>query len=89
MYYLYILRSQKNNKYYVGCTDNIERRLKEHNKGLSTYTKNQRPWELKYKEEYSSLSEARRRERQIKNWKKRAAIERLFIMAPSSSGLGR
>lgn len=78
MYYIYILRSSKNNKYYVGCTNNVTRRVKEHNKGLSKYTKIDKPWVLTHKEEYKTLGEARKREKQIKAWKKREAIERLF-----------
>ncbi len=78
MYYVYILRSKLTNKFYVGCTDNINRRLKEHNSGLSKYTKSNRPWIIEYFEEYSTLSEARMRERKIKSWKKRVAIEKLI-----------
>ncbi|PIS15675.1 GIY-YIG nuclease superfamily protein [Candidatus Roizmanbacteria bacterium CG09_land_8_20_14_0_10_41_9] len=79
MYYVYILESLRNGKYYVGCTDNIQRRLKEHNSGKNKYTKTGLPWELIYKECYNNLSIARKRERQIKGWKKRKAIEALLL----------
>lgn len=78
MYVVYVLKSEKNNRYYIGCTNNIERRIAEHNNGLSRYTKNKGPWVGVYKEEYSSLLEARKREKQIKSWKKRSAIEKLI-----------
>lgn len=78
MYHIYIIESLTSKKYYIGCTDNIERRLTEHNKGLSKYTKNKGPWVLKYTEEYSLLVDARNREKQIKSWKKRKSIEKLF-----------
>lgn len=78
MFFVYILQSVTG-KYYVGCTNDTERRIKEHNMGLSRYTRKNRPWILKYSEKYLSLSEARRREKQIKNWKKRKAIEALII----------
>lgn len=81
MYFIYVLKSLIDNSYYVGCTDNVDRRLLEHNKGLSKYTKNKKPWNLVYREEYNSLSEARRREKQIKGWKKREAIEKLINAA--------
>ncbi|MBI2196393.1 GIY-YIG nuclease family protein [Candidatus Daviesbacteria bacterium] len=68
----------ENNRYYVGCTGNVARRLDEHNKRLSKYTRSKGPWELVYKEEFSNLRLARKREKQIKGWKKRAAIERLI-----------
>lgn len=78
MYFIYIIRSSRDNKYYVGSTNNVVRRVEEHNKGLSKYTKNNKPWVLMYEEGYKTLSEARKREKQIKSWKKREAIERLF-----------
>lgn len=63
----------------MGCSNNVTRRVEEHNKGLSKYTKIDKPWILTYVEEYKTLGEARKREKQIKSWKKREAIERLFI----------
>ncbi len=78
MFNVYIIQSDISGKYYIGCTDNLERRLHEHNKGLSKYTKNQRPWVLRYSEEYDNLSIARAREKQIKSWKSRTAIEKLI-----------
>ncbi len=78
MFFVYILKSTKNDAYYIGCTNNTERRLVEHNKGISKYTKNARPWTLVYKESYKDLRTARKREREIKNWKKRARIEKLI-----------
>ena len=82
MYYVYILESKTTNKYYIGCSNNIDRRIKEHNNGLSKYTKNKGPWIIQYKEIYTTLSEARKREKQIKAWKKRSAIEKLINNAP-------
>ncbi len=81
MFFVYILKSIKSGTYYIGCTNDIERRLKEHNSGISIYTKTDKPWKLCYNEAFNSLSEARKRENQIKSWKKRKAIEKL-IQAP-------
>ena len=67
MYYLYILKSLKDGNLYVGTTDNIERRLKEHNSGKSRSTRLRRPLRLTYKELYETLSEARKREWYFKN----------------------
>ena len=78
MYYEYILKSVKTNKYYVGSTNNVERRLREHNGGRSKYTKNEVPWNLVFTDEFTTLKEARKREIQIKSWKKRSAIEKLI-----------
>ncbi|MEI7424529.1 MAG: GIY-YIG nuclease family protein [Candidatus Staskawiczbacteria bacterium] len=78
MFYTYILKSLNNNSYYVGSCEDISVRFNLHNKGLVKSTKRYIPWKLMYKEEYKTLSEARKRESQIKSWKKRVAIERLF-----------
>lgn len=82
MFITYIIKSISSGKYYIGCTDNLDRRLNEHNKGFSKYTRNKGPWMLKYSEEYDTLPKARKREKQIKSWKKRKSIERLFEQGP-------
>jgi len=55
---------------YVGCTNNIEKRLGEHNssKTGAHYTKIRRPVILKYQEIFNTLKEARGREAEIKRW---------------------
>lgn len=78
MYYTYILRSDKNGKYYIGCTGDLDRRITEHNNGLSKFTKGKGPWIICYSEQFNNLIDARKREKQIKSWKKRAAIEKLI-----------
>lgn len=78
MFYLYILHSIKNGRYYVGSCQDLEQRFKQHNSGLVKSTKGYLPWELVYNEQYKTLSEARKRENQVKSWKKRLAIERLI-----------
>lgn len=78
MYFVYIIQSIMCGKFYVGCTDNIQRRVGEHNKGLSKYTKTDKPWKLVYSEEFTDLSLARKREYKIKSWHKRSAIESLI-----------
>ena len=76
MYYVYVLKSFKNKHFYIGCTDNLERRLKYHNLGLVFWTKRYKPWELIYKETYNSKDKAFRREKYFKshagrNWLKK------------------
>jgi len=82
MYYLYILQSESSGRYYIGQTDNLERRLSEHNSSSCTSTKTTKrfsgPWDLIYSEEYKTRSEAMARERAIKSWKSREAIKRLI-----------
>jgi len=78
MFYVYILKSKINGAYYIGSCENIEKRLFQHNDGLVLSTKRYLPWGLVYKEAYDTLSKARRREKQIKSWKRRKAIEHLI-----------
>jgi putative endonuclease len=66
MYFVYILQSDRDKKRYIGCTENLERRLEEHNSGSVKSTKNRRPLKLIYFEEYESKSVASKREREIK-----------------------
>ena len=66
MMYVYVLRSEKDGRFYVGMTDNLERRLKEHNSGKTKSTKGYRPWNLFFYEEYPSRTEARQREKYLK-----------------------
>jgi len=70
-YFIYILECA-DGSFYVGCTNNLERRLKQHNnsKWGSHYTKIRRPVILKYMEEFKVLIEARRRETEIKGWRR-------------------
>jgi putative endonuclease len=78
MFYVYILKSEKNNSYYIGYCSNIDRRLNQHNKGFVKSTKKYAPWKLVYIEEYKDRIEAMKREKQIKSWKKRCLIEKLI-----------
>jgi putative endonuclease len=75
---LYILQSQKNEKYYIGITKDIETRLNQHNRGVGKSTRSHRPWRLVYTEEYNTWSEAAKREKQIKSQKSRSYIESLI-----------
>lgn len=52
IYYVYILKSTKNNKFYIGQTGNIYKRFLRHNKGKVKSTKSGAPWKLVYSEEY-------------------------------------
>jgi len=66
MYYVYVLKSLINGRLYTGSTNDLDRRLKEHNSGMSKYTKNTAPFELVYKETYNTRIEAYRREMYLK-----------------------
>jgi putative endonuclease len=78
MPFMYILFSEKVNKYYIGACIDLERRLHEHNIGHSKFTSTGIPWQLKYKEEFETVQEAKRRELAIKKMKSRKYIENLI-----------
>lgn len=77
MYYTYVLISLKNDKYYIGYTSNLEKRLLEHNSGRVRFTKRYAPWKLYYFEEFINIKDAMSREKQLKFWKSRVMIEKL------------
>ena len=77
-HWVYILQSETSGRYYVGQTDDVARRVVYHNRGLSRSTRGRGLWKLVYKEAFATRSDACRRERQIKDWRSRAAIERLI-----------
>ena len=75
--FLYVLRCN-GGKYYVGSTEDLERRMKEHAAGRGcAFTKAHLPFELVYTEEHPSYESAYERERQVHKWS-RAKKERLI-----------
>ena len=70
-YFIYILECA-DKSLYVGCTNDLERRLVQHNNSKygAHYTKIRRPVVLKYSESFSTLKEARGRESEIKGWRR-------------------
>ncbi len=71
MHFVYILKCA-DQSLYVGCTNNLERRLKQHNDSRrgAHYTKIRRPVILVHSENFKTLLEARRREAKIKGWRR-------------------
>lgn len=70
MYFVYIVRTEKNTL-YTGQTNDLEKRLKMHRSGKGAkYLRAFKKIELVYQEEYLSLSEALKREAEIKSWPK-------------------
>ena len=75
---VYVLKSLSAEKTYVGSTDNLSRRLNEHNAGKGTFTKTFLPWRLVYKEECDNLSDARKREKYFKTAAGRKVLKKLL-----------
>jgi putative endonuclease len=70
-FWVYVLESETTGKIYIGHTSDLERRLREHNDGESgklRYTRKQMgPWRLAYSEDWTTRSEAMRREKELKS----------------------
>ncbi len=66
MFYTYCLESEKYDELYFGYTNDLKRRLKEHNQGLTFSTKRYKPWKLIYYEACLNENDARRREKYFK-----------------------
>lgn len=77
-YYVYVLKSLKNNRLYTGSTNNLERRFDEHNSGKSKYTKLTRPFKLVYSEKISTRVEAIRKEKYFKTGKGREELKSII-----------
>ncbi|MDO8514062.1 MAG: GIY-YIG nuclease family protein [bacterium] len=68
MFYVYVLKSEKDGKLYIGHSNDLKRRLAEHNDGKSMSTKVRKPFKLVYYEAYASSSDAKYREHQLKRF---------------------
>lgn len=66
MYYVYLLKSRKQDWIYVGYTQNLRIRFNQHQKGLSVATKPYRPFDLVFYEAYKASADAKKRERYFK-----------------------
>ncbi|OGC21363.1 endonuclease [candidate division WOR-1 bacterium RIFOXYB2_FULL_42_35] len=78
MHTVYVLRSLKVKKSYVGMSIDLERRLKEHNSGKNLYTSRYLPWEIIYVEQYESKEEAVKREKFLKTSSGRRFLKKVF-----------
>jgi len=75
MFYVYVLRSRKTGRRYVGSCKDVTERLRRHNAGHSKATKHGIPWEVVNVEAFRSRSEAQRRERYFKTGKGRDELD--------------
>jgi putative endonuclease len=66
MFYSYVIKSLKSGILYKGSTEDLNRRLEEHNAGLSNYTSKHIPWELVLFESFETRTEALKREKWYK-----------------------
>ena len=67
MYVVYVLQSETYKRMYVGMTNDLERRIKEHNNGKTKSTRYYKPWKVLFIESFSTRLEAREREKYLKS----------------------
>ncbi len=78
MYFVYILQSIKNQRFYIGSSHDVQKRLQYHNNGLVKSTKNMRPWQLMLSQPYDTLHKAKCIEYRIKKLKRRDYIQKMI-----------
>lgn len=67
MWFVYVLKSMRKKRFYIGVTQNINQRLVDHNRGGTKSTKPYTPWTLIYQEEYTDKKAAYKREYHLKH----------------------
>lgn len=67
MYVVYVLESETHKRVYIGMTNDLERRIKEHNNGKTKSTRFYKPWKVLFTESFSTRTEARKREKYLKS----------------------
>lgn len=77
MFTIYAIKSDIKNYIYVWITNNLEKRIKEHNNGYEKTTKPYAPFNLIYKEELATRPEARIREKYFKSWQWKDFLKKL------------
>jgi len=78
MFFTYILYSETKDRFYIGSTENLDKRIDYHNEGRVKSTKHGTPWRIVFQEKHLSRADAMLREKQIKAWKSRIMIQKLI-----------
>jgi putative endonuclease len=79
-YFVYILYSNSADTYYIGSSNNPERRLSFHNTIEKGFTSRYRPWQIAFKKEFSTKAEAQQSEQKLKQWKSKLMIQCLIMV---------
>ena len=88
-FYVYILKSLSHKKVYIGQTENLDRRLREHNSGKSNYTAKFVPWEIVYTEKFYSRVNALEREKYFKSASGRKFVKKILNNTCPGSSVDR
>ena len=88
VYYIYILTNKYRTTFYIGVTNNLSKRILEHNENKGSYfTQKYNLKSLIYYEEFTSIKEAIAREKQLKNWKREWKINLIKEVNPTLKDL--
>jgi putative endonuclease len=79
MFYVYVLRSSKTGRRYVGSCENVDDRVRRHNAGHSKATRHGIPWILVHSESFSNRAKAAKKERYYKSGRGRDDLDRLYL----------
>ena len=78
MYFVYVLKSEKDDKFYIGFTNDVKKRCRDHNNGSNKSTRDRRPLKLVYYEAHCDKDDALRRERYFKTSKGKTTIRQIL-----------
>ncbi|MGC1391257.1 MAG: GIY-YIG nuclease family protein [Bacteroidales bacterium] len=78
MYSVYIIYSDKIDKYYIGYSSNVQERILKHNRNSKGFSNTGKPWILVYEEVFDNKKDAMERETQLKKWKNRERLVNLI-----------
>ena len=78
MAWVYIIESEKSGRYYIGSTQDLENRLREHNDGEVVATRYLRPLALVFSQQFENTGVARKVEHKLKKMKSRRILERII-----------
>jgi putative endonuclease len=68
MHYVYVLKGHMRHPLYIGVTHDLRKRVEQHNRGLSEYSRKSDAWKLVYYEAYASRDDAKTREKALKKF---------------------
>jgi putative endonuclease len=77
MFYVYVLISEKHNRHYIGMTNDVERRLAEHNVGKTKSTSYYAPWKILFRESFNTREDARNREKYLKSGNRKRIYQKM------------
>ena len=84
--FVYVLWSESAERFYIGSTDDVQKRLQQHNQGLSRWTARHCPWRLLWQRQFPDRTAARRFENRLKRQKRGRGFFQLTGLDPKAFG---